>query len=359
MGKNKMRLTPVVAGEKAGVKKKEDFRCSKCGKIFHSQKVNFFRAQSPLFGSNNGYLTVCRNCVEDLFEQYYKELGDLVEAMRRLCMKFDVYWSRDLFDMATNRVSTNSFVLAYLSKANTLKFLGKTYDDTIREEATEKSAAEKIAYEFPHDKIIVNNEDKDERESAVPDPIREFWGDGLDASFYLELERRFKYWCGDKKREEMDISECAVIRQICMLEVTISRDTAAGKSIDKSINALNTLLGSANLKPVQKQQSEGSDANMEATPFGMWIRKIENTRPIPEVDPELEDVDGVVKYITVWFFGHLCKMLKIDNRYSQLYEAELAKFRVDEPEYEGEEEDSMFEGIFERASAAESGDADG
>lgn len=353
-----MRLTPVVAGEKAGVKKKEDFRCTKCGKVFHNQKVNFYRCQSTLFSCNNGYFPVCRGCMESLYEGYYKELGDLVEAMRRLCMKFDVYWNKGLFDAATTRVSTNSFVLAYMGKANTIKYIGKTYDDTLREEAAEKDATEKIAYEFPHDTIITNDENSGDSAPSIPDSVREFWGDGMDASFYLELERRFKYWCGDRDREEMNISDCAIIRQICMLEVTISRDTAAGKSIDKSINALNTLLGSANLKPVQRQQSEASDANLEATPFGMWIRKIENTRPIPEVDPELEDVDGVVKYITIWFFGHLCKMLKIENKYSRLYEEELAKYRVDSPEYEGEEEDDMFEGIFERAST-ESGDDDG
>jgi hypothetical protein len=88
---------------------------------------------------------------------------------------------------------------------------------------------------------------------------------------------------------------------------------------------------------------------VEATPYGVWLRKIENDHPIAEPAPELRDVDGIIKYITIWFFGHLCKMLKINNTYSQLYEEEMARLRVERPEYEGEEEESIFEDIFERA----------
>jgi hypothetical protein len=149
----------------------------------------------------------------------------------------------------------------------------------------------------------------------------------------------------------MDKGEEAVIRQICMLEVTINREAAAGKPINNHVNSLNNLLGSGNFKPVQRKSDSALDADIEAVPFGVWIRKIENTRPIAEPDPELNDVDNIIKYISVWFFGHLCKMLKINNKYSRLYEDEMAKLRVERPEYEGEDEEDIFEDIFSRAEA--------
>ena len=77
-----------------------------------------------------------------------------------------------------------------------------------------------------------------------------------------------------------------------------------------------------------------------------WIRKWENTKPIPEPDPELKDVDGIVRYITVWFLGHLCKMLGIKNTYCKLYEDEIAKMRIERPEYEDEDDETMFNDIF-------------
>ena len=66
--------------------------------------------------------------------------------------------------------------------------------------------------------------------------------------------------------------------------------------------------------------------------FGTLIKKWENEEPIPEPDPEWADVDGIGKYIRIWFLGHLCKMLGIENEFSKEYEAEMAKFRVELPE---------------------------
>lgn len=143
---------------------------------------------------------------------------------------------------------------------------------------------------------------------------------------------------------EVDIGTEAIIRQLCSLELDINRDRAAGRSVDKNVNTLNTLLGSAKLKPTQKK--EDADASIDNTPFGVWIRRWENQRPIPEPDPELQDVDGVVRYISIWYLGHLCKMLGIKNTYCKLYEDELAKMRIERPEYDDEDDETMFNDIF-------------
>lgn len=243
--------------------------------------------------------------------------------------------------MLNKSSTTNSRVLSYISKSNLYQFVGKTFDDTLDEESE--------LMQRSSDVVISENISDSNEEITISSEIVEFWGAGFAPSFYIDLERRLKYWCGDTDRYSMDVSECAIIRQICMLEVTITRDTAAGKSTDKSVNALNTLLGSANLKPVQKKKEESLDAAAESTPFGVWIRKIENTRPISDTDSQLKDVDGIAKYISVWFLGHLCKMMKIENTYSRLYEEEMARLRVERPEYEGEDDEAVFEDIFTRA----------
>lgn len=85
--------------------------------------------------------------------------------------------------------------------------------------------------------------------------------------------------------------------------------------------------------------------------FGALIKVWENERPIPEPDPEMRDVDGIVKYISIWFFGHLCKMLRINNSYSRLYEAEMAKLRVEKPEYADEDDEQLFDDMFGGDSA--------
>ena len=111
-----------------------------------------------------------------------------------------------------------------------------------------------------------------------------------------------------------------------------------GTKISDDINAYNALLGSANLKPSQKKvEAQASDG----TPFGVWIQRWENERPIPEPDKEFDDVDGITRYISVWFLGHLCKILKIKNSYSRMYEEAIERLRVERPEYVGEDDEEL------------------
>ena len=83
----------------------------------------------------------------------------------------------------------------------------------------------------------------------------------------------------------------------------------------------------------------------EQNTFGTLIRKWENEKPIPEPDEEWKDVDGIVRYITVYFLGHLCKMMGIKNSYPRMYEAEMAKYKVEKPEYEDDDE-ALFDAVF-------------
>jgi hypothetical protein len=49
-------------------------------------------------------------------------------------------------------------------------------------------------------------------------------------------------------------------------------------------------------------------------------------------------------------------MLNIKNSYSKLYEDEMAKIRVDHPEYEDEDDETLFNDIFGSESDFDGGD---
>lgn len=340
------KIASSKPGKAAPIKERTgDYCCTRCPRTFKVQKNNFPAAQSPVYKENGGYLHVCRHCVEEMYQHYKETLGSEKAALRRICMKFDIYWSDKIYEIVNKRSTSHSRVLGYISKSNLQQFHGNTYDDTIDEEA--QAEANIVCAGFGEDDVKEEN-------VLVPDEVVEFWGSGLTPTFYMDLEQRYRHWCGDVPRDSaaVDVGERAVIKQICMLEVTINRNAANGKAIENSVNALNTLLGSANLRPAQKKKEENLDSAAESTPFGVWIRKIENTRPISEPEPEMKDVDGIIRYISVWFLGHLCKMLKIENTYSRLYEEEMEKLRVERPEYEGEDEESVLEDIFSRADTS-------
>ena len=287
--------------------KPSKYICTRCGKEFKIQKGNFPATQSPLFRENGGYLTICGHCVDDLYDHYKSVLGGGMEAIHRLCMKLDIYW---------------------------------TYDDTL-DEAAEVNDGLAFAPEMPAEPRA---EDEEECEYTVEPEVMEFWGSGFSPEAYRDLETRYANWTADLAAEP-DKSTEALYKQICILEYTISRNAAAGKPIETTVNALNNVLGSANLKPVQ-QKDDTSDVEFEGMPFGVGIKMCENRRPIPKPHPELEDVDGVVRYISIWFLGHLCKMLGIRNTYCRLYEEEMQRLRVEREISEDEDDESAFDDIF-------------
>jgi hypothetical protein len=135
------------------------------------------------------------------------------------------------------------------------------------------------------------------------------------------------------------------------MELQITKTIQKGEKTDGLIRAFNDLLGSANIKPVQNKDNSLADQNT----FGTLIQKWENERPVPEPEPEWEDVDGIGRYIMTYFLGHLCRMLKFNNRYAQLYEEEINKYTVEKPRYDDDLETS-FDDIFGQEAAGEDKD---
>lgn len=325
--------------------------CRKCGMAYGKLSGNFFASYSVL-NKGVGYMPYCRNCVEQMYNDYLAICKDPKVAVRQMCRKLDLYWNEKIYDTVEKKNTSRTMMSGYNAKLNSVAYAGRSYDDTLVEEGAEASSMRGEAFANPKavranasDMGASADEDDEDKELDVSDDIITFWGPGYTPSMYMELEQRRSYWMSKYPAgAELDIGTEALIRQICSLEIDINKARMEGKPIDKYVNSLNTILGSANLKPVQN--ASAGDGSNDATPFGVWIKRFEDGRPIPEPDPELEDVDGVIRYFTIWVLGHLCKMLNIKNTYCKMYEDELAKMRIERPEYVDEDDETMFNDIF-------------
>lgn len=342
--------------------------CRRCGQSYGRLKGNFPVSYAPLY-KGTGYLPYCRTCVDDIYNLYLSQCKDPADAVRQTCRKLDIYWSQEAFDSLSNNTSTRSIMTMYLHKLSMGRSGSKGYDDTLMEE--------KVLWLFPNQYremsrssagiAMAKEEAKAEaernpQEKALADidqSVIDFWGPGYTAEMYCELEDRRLYWVKKLTAAgyEIDVGTEALLRQICNLEIDINKDRASGKDIDKKVGALNSIIGSMNLKPAQKKD-DAQDAEMAGTPFGVWIDRWEHYRPVPEPDEELRDVDGIVKYITTWFLGHLCKMLGIKNSYCKLYDDEIKKMRIKRPDLNEEDDETLFNNIF-ATDSDDGGDGDG
>lgn len=333
--------------------------CRKCGTAYGRLK-GYFPVSYGFLYKGAGYLPYCKDCVDSIFTSYLTECGDTKVAVRQTCRKLDLYWNDALYETVNRQNASRSAMTAYIAKANGMKYAGKSYDDSLREEGKLWSfgGAEQVAHPVIADTTeptVVTAEEDDTDLSSIEDDVIAYWGPGYTASMYKALEERRSYWMEHlPDGVETNAGFEALLRQIVSTELDINRDRAAGRPIDKSQAVLSQLIGNAMLKPTKK--ADDTDSSLEKTPFGVWIKRWEDKRPVPEPDPELKDVDGIIRYIQIWFFGHLARMLNIENAYSKLYDKEIERLRVDHPDLDDEDDDSMLFDVFHEDDG---GDADG
>lgn len=308
--------------------------CTKCGTEYSRRKGHFPVSYAASY-KGLGYIPICGRCIESMYSQYLSECNDARDAVRQVCRKLDLFWSSSIYDIAEKKATTRSVMLQYIMKINTTAYAGKSYDDTLASEGSLWS----FKYIGASESESTTASELDDDEIEITSEIKALWGPGYSMDMYRMLEQRRRYWLSRlPEGVVMDIGTEAIIKQICSLELDINRDRVAGKAVDKNIAALNTLLGSANLKPNQKQDS--ADAAMTGTPLGVWIHRFENKRPLPEIDDDLKDVNHILKYVFTWL-GHVFKMLGKKHGFTRLYESEIERLKIERPEFSDEEDEDL------------------
>lgn len=338
---NRRRTTPIEKDKNKQLEKivnldlktPTEYICVTCGKSFKKLDGNFPASQSEIYAGFENHLPTCKRCLDKLYEHYCIVLGDEDEAIRRICMKYDIYYDQSLANASRKITKDRSRIHTYISRANLLQYKDRTYDTTIEEEKTQ---------------TIDTIEDirKDNKNTKLTKKTINFFGLGYSEDEYQFLQYQYDDWtarheCKTKAQEEL-------FKNICITQLKIQTASQKGDKIEQLMNAYQNLLGSANIKPTQTNENTLADQNT----FGTLIKKWEDEKPISEPSSEWKDVDGIRKYINVWFLGHLCKMMGIKNSYSKEYEDEIARFKVEKPEYVDDEvnenydlEDMFNEGV--------------
>ena len=325
--------------------------CCRCGTAYGRKKGNFPVSYAALY-RGSGYLPYCKNCVDAIYNDYVTKCEDPKKAVRQVCRKLDIYWHDTLYERVARKATTRTMMTNYIQASNNIAYAGKSYDDTL--------IAEGRFWNFGLADRIAEKDDTEETESAgmsadaetaesvitfddIPEDVIAYWGPGYTPEMYMELEQRLQYYKGQMEdSEQTDLGAQMLLRQIAMLEIDINRARADGKSVDKMVSALNSLIASLK-KPQRNAAADTASAN---TPFGVWIKRWEDERPLPEIDESMKDVDGIVKYVLTWVYGHLAHMLKIKNARVPLYEEAIARLRVEHPEYDEDDDETMIYDLF-------------
>ena len=317
------------------------FRCCMCGNEWTSQKGNFpSGGASPLWKGNGGYLPFCKSCCESLFENMTAFFnGNEEHSLRFLCRTFDWFYDEEASAMTLNQVQLGRSRLAlYPSKACTKQVAqrGMTALDNIRNDFEAAKVIKDV------DAVNIVSDADDEETFVVTREMLRRWSTGMAPAEYEFLESEYEDWCN--KVEVKTKSQEELIKAICLAQLNVRRAQASGngKAVAEAMKSLTDLMANCNLTP--RQASEIANSSSTQMCLGQLIKKIEDEEPISEPSSEFKDPDGIRKYISTFFYGHLAKALHIKNDNQEEYDREMAKYTVIPPD--ANEENEVIETLF-------------
>lgn len=291
---------------------KYPYRCTACGKGYVRQKDNFNMSPSPYYAGNDGYLHICKRCVDRAFDHYRDEVfdGDQDRAMEMLCSTINTCFDETAWANAKKHPQANrSKVSVYFSKLNLSQTKGASYVDTIvHREANKIENATTI-------QDIQNNPKMATSMNTV-----QLFGLGFSDQEYETLQYEYDDWV-EKYGEPDDKRHDELYKSICYLKLQFQKAVQNGdqgigtlaKTYKEYINAATTELED------RRQKKEDS---VKLDPLGTWIADIEKYTPAEYYkDKELfRDADGIGGYASRFIFRPLKNLLtgtkELDKEFS-------------------------------------------
>lgn len=344
------RIAAVRRGpkpKKAPIKKElpplAKIRCYKCGAEYNSSARSFFNSFGSRLWEHEGHLPVCRSCLEEMFTDYTAKLRGEEPALKRICQKFDYYYSHIAVEkakqMRMNETEKGSLLSVYLKVISRPEYKTKSYESTLVEEEAILARTIQSPGDLDAAAVLSSPESEVEEISDTSDELFARWGAGFTHDEYLSMQQDYEDWMTryiieGKNKEQL-------VQGMCIARVLMFRALQEGNTdqYNKSYDTWRKMMSDADLSP----KAEKAIDKENEIPLGKMIERFENERPIPKPNPEWEDVDGIKKFITVYFLGHLCEMLDIKSRYAKMYEEEMDKYRAVIPELEGSDDDDVLD----------------
>ena len=305
---------------------------------YYCHGCNQFLQGSEMFYSDKRYASgvypICKRCLikqatdyDKKTNQYIDNREKTIEVFRQMDIPFIDSLYKQALNSAAESINEKNRQTAYQQLLVMVKSLpqykGKTFKESEFDDDGEPLDSE-LSKRKPRKEIIKT------------------FGSGFTNEEYLYLQDQYDDW---RSRTQVDSkSQETYIIRICHKLLDIWKAERAGQDTTKMDDSLNKLMEAAKLQPKQNV----SNAATDSLTFGQLIEKWETEKPIPEPSPEFKDVDGIGKYIRVWFTGWLSKALGLNaNVFTKEFDEEIAKYTVSKHDNEDEgSSDEIYEQIF-------------
>lgn len=267
--------------------------CRKCTKMLPSKE--FYDSVDNGLVDTNGKMSVCKNCVQDLYNATFLETQSMEKTIHKLCILLNIKFSNEAVDATKKHIQT------LLEKGKHVHAIFSIYKMKLI--ATNKSMDKSISeYEGYEDVGTIFTEKQiDVNEIPIPQDVIDFWGKDLKRDEIEFLETQYANFKQTHKADTY--AEKVLLRQVCFTMLDIEEGRKQGDDTTKLVKELQDLMQKLAISPNIANQnipSKGADT------FGMWIQQIEEQEPAQWLmsDPrgdiyrDVADIEGYYqKYI--------------------------------------------------------------
>jgi hypothetical protein len=275
------------------MEEKKTFYCRKCMKML--PEANFFDAVDMGLIDSSGKMSVCKPCIQNLYDTFFAETQSLEKALHRVCMTLNIKFSNDAASATKAQITTllesgknvNAIVGIYKSK---LVAIGPSMDKSVKQNLTYTDVA-----------TIFTEKTFDAKEIPISDDVIAFWGKDFNRDDIEYLEREYANFKATHSADSY--AEVVLLKNVCYTELEIKRIRASGDDSSKEIKQLQELMKNLAISP---NVANATNASSGQESFGMWIADIEKQEPAQwlKTDPrgdiyrDIADTDGYFqKYI--------------------------------------------------------------
>jgi len=267
-----------------------------CRKCCQQKNPRDFMTTSDPFLDSSGKMSVCKPCVNEMYQLVYTSERSVEKTILRMCRMLNVRFDEPalaatLVQMETasqkGRDIKNVFGV-YKAKVNAPALHGGCQNDPWLESDT--------TFREPGITFISNPLPEDDEETF---DLEQFWGTNFSADDYAFLEKELDDW---KKTHKSDTkAEIMLLKELCHKSLMIRKERALERPTASLIKELQELMKTANVDPAK---ASAATAGKTHDTYSSFIKTIEENEPADYYkDKDLfKDFDGIdwyfKKYIT-------------------------------------------------------------
>lgn len=257
--------------------------CRKCTDV--KPEVEFSKA-TDLFLDTNGRMSLCKDCVNLIYEEYLSSEKTIEKAVFKICKLLNVRYDPRAIESALKQMQTKESdptKVFPLYRAKLLLLLRENVNDT----NVDLTFQENI---IQSNKPIEFDEDIFNKEVDIEDR-RMFWGKDFSAEEISLLEHKLANWSSGQEIESP--GERNLLKYICLKELEI--DKTKGNIPSGLLKDYNDLLKVSGYAP---RDVTAANSGKSKDTFGTWLKEISSMRPEEWVEDKsiYKDVDNIEAY---------------------------------------------------------------